>query len=58
MDPTFAPGELGIVTNLDLRAFDVIGFNSTAVPEPTTLAIFGSIFATLGLATRNRRKTT
>jgi hypothetical protein len=58
MDPTFAPGELGIVTNLDLRAFDVIGFNSTAVPEPTSLAIFGSIFATLGLAARNRRKST
>lgn len=58
MDPTFAPGELGIVTNLDLRAFDIIGFNSTAVPEPTSFAIFGAVVATLGLAPRKRRKST
>lgn len=58
MDPTFAPGELGIVTNLDLRAFDVMGFNSTAVPEPTSFAIFGTVVATMGLARRKRRKST
>lgn len=58
MDPTFAPGELGIVTNLDLRAFDVMGFNSTAIPEPTSFAIFGTVVATLGLARRKRSKST
>ena len=58
MDPTFAPGELGIVTNLDLRAFDVMGFNSTAVPEPTSMAIFLTGIATLGLARRKRPEST
>ena len=38
MDPTFARGELGIIRENDLRAFDVIGYNrasitATAVPE-------------------------
>lgn len=54
MDPTFAPGQLGVVTALDLRAFDVIGFNSSAVPEPTSIAIFASGIAMLGLARRRR----
>ncbi|MFM8571256.1 MAG: PEP-CTERM sorting domain-containing protein [Pirellula sp.] len=54
MDPTFAPGELGVVTNLDLRAFDVLGFNSTAVPEPTSIAIFGGSMVILSLARRKR----
>jgi hypothetical protein len=26
MDPTFAPGELGLISNLDRRAFDVMGW--------------------------------
>jgi hypothetical protein len=56
MDPTFAPGELGIVTNLDLRAFDIMGFNSTAVPEPTSVAIFGSGLILLGIVRRKRQK--
>lgn len=55
MDPTFASGELGIVTGLDLRAFDVIGFNSTAVPEPATLAIFSGGIALIGFARRKRK---
>ena len=55
MDPTFAPGELGIVTNLDLRAFDIMGFNSTAVPEPTSVAIFGSGLILLGIRRRKRK---
>lgn len=44
MDPTFAPGELGVITANDIQAFDVIGWNlrSTqpdpkAVPEPSSL---------------------
>ena len=54
MDPTFAPGELGVVTDLDLRAFDIIGFNSTAVPEPASIAVFASGIAVLGIARRKR----
>lgn len=38
MDPTFAPGELGVISTLDLRALDAIGFNLTAsVPEPSVV---------------------
>jgi len=55
MDPTFASGELGIVTSLDLRAFDVIGFNSTVVPEPASFAIFTSGVVLLGLSRRKRK---
>ncbi|MFM8402556.1 MAG: PEP-CTERM sorting domain-containing protein [Pirellula sp.] len=35
-----------------------MGFNSTAVPEPTSFAIFGTVVATMGLARRKRRKST
>ena len=58
MDPTFAPGELGVVTNLDLRAFDVIGFNSSAVPEPTSIAIFAGSLGMLAIARRRGKATT
>jgi hypothetical protein len=42
MDPTFANGEFGVISQTDLRAFDVIGWDrsaasfATAVPEPST----------------------
>ncbi len=49
MDPTFAPGELGVISSNDILAFDVIGY--TLVPEPGTYALFG-----LGLATLMWRK--
>ena len=58
MDPTFAPGELGVVTNLDLRSFDVIGFNSSAVPEPTSIAIFAGGLSMLAFARRRGKATT
>jgi len=58
MDPTFGPGELGVVTNLDLRAFDVIGFNSSAVPEPTSIATFAGGLGLLAIARRRRKATT
>ena len=38
LDPTFAPGELGMVTPLDVRALDVIGYDLVVVPEPTAAA--------------------
>jgi hypothetical protein len=42
MNPTFSNGQLGIVTENDLRAFDVIGWNrvnatATEVPEPSNV---------------------
>lgn len=51
MDPTFAPGELGVITTNDLRAFDAIGWNlaAAAVPEPGTvgLVFLGGVLGTL-----------
>lgn len=45
LDPTAAPaGNLNIVTELDLRAFDVIGWNrnfGAAVPEPSSIGLMG-----------------
>lgn len=62
MDPTFTNGELGVISENDLRAFDVIGWNrtsatATAVPEPSN--IIGTLmFAGFGakLALKRRRK--
>lgn len=39
MDPTLGFGELATITSLDLRAFDVIGYQVTAVPEPASLGL-------------------
>lgn len=50
MDPTARPaGNLNIVTNLDLMALDVIGWNRvSAVPEPSSMVLVAiSVFATL-----------
>ena len=58
MDPTFAPGEQGVVTDLDLQAFDVIGWDRTnATPVPFDIPqSFGGL-ALLGfIYTRYRRK--
>lgn len=41
MDPTFDYQEIGHPTALDLLAFDVIGWDTTAVPEPSTIALMG-----------------
>jgi hypothetical protein len=46
MDPTAAAGELLVITANDLRAFDAIGYNSVAVPEPSSglsLLVAGAI---------------
>ena len=51
MDPTFAPGELGVISQTDIRAFDVIGWSradaAVAVPEPANF-IGTFIFAAFG----------
>jgi hypothetical protein len=60
MDPTFAREELGVISENDLRAFDVIGWNrattATAIPEPADFAgtvIFAAFTTKMVL---NRRK--
>lgn len=48
MDPTFAPGQLGQITPLDLVGFDVIGYNlitPVPVPGPLPLAALPVAFA-------------
>jgi hypothetical protein len=53
MDPTAASGELLVMTQNDLRAFDLIGYD-IAVPEASTLVLLmvGSSLSAVG---RNRR---
>jgi hypothetical protein len=48
MDPTFSIGELGVISLLDRRGMDVIGWDPTPVPEPVGLYL--SIVAILGLS--------
>jgi len=43
MNPTAAPGVLMSFSSNDLRAFDVIGYNLTSVPEPATYTMIGLI---------------
>jgi hypothetical protein len=52
MDPTAGPGELLQITGNDVTAFDVIGWDVTAVPEPGTWAMFGLGLAAVGAFTR------
>ncbi len=49
MDPTFAPTELGVITDTDLLAFDVIGWDlnsataqAATIPEPTSLLLLST----------------
>ncbi|HSH93046.1 MAG TPA: NF038122 family metalloprotease, partial [Roseimicrobium sp.] len=60
MDPTLAPGELEIMTDNDLKALDVIGWDVATfalVPEPasTTLLAAAGVFG-LGLCRRRLRR--
>lgn len=57
LDPTAAPGETLAITETDLIAMDVIGFNrvvnNSAVPEPATALTL--LFGLAGLAMARRR---
>ncbi len=56
MDPTLSASEFGDITALDLRAFDVIGFDLiSAVPEPGSLVTLG-LLGTLVCCRRRRRR--
>lgn len=52
MDPTVDYGELMLLSNLDIKAFDVIGYNVKAVPEPASMIAL----ALGGIAVLARRK--
>ena len=57
MDPTFAAGELGVITGLDLTAFDVIGYDLAAVvpvPAPAGILRLGLGLGFLGYRRRSR----
>lgn len=51
MDPFFNLGQTLVISNLDRRAFDVIGYNM--VPEPATMAVLG--IGALALLRRRRK---
>lgn len=57
LDPTFAPGEFGDITPLDVKAFDAIGWDlasSAAIPEPGTNALIGVFI--VGMLYRRRQQ--
>ncbi len=59
MDPTVAPGELLVITENDLRAFDAIGWDrasiTTAVPEPANY-LGTVVFAAVGIGALVKRR--
>lgn len=58
MDPTFAPGELGVIRELDVRSLDVIGYDLsslTANRVPAPLPLLG-VGVALGWSRRLRRR--
>ena len=54
MDPTAAPGELLAISQNDLRAFDLIGYDIAVVPEPGSLMLL-VVGGALTLAGRRRK---
>jgi len=55
MDPTADFGEMLNIVGNDVTAFDVIGWNVSAIPEPGTWAMFGLGIAVMGAYTRRRK---
>jgi len=58
MDPTAMPtGFLNVVTDNDLLAFDVIGWDrqTSAVPEPMSILLFGTGLFGMSFARRNKK---
>jgi hypothetical protein len=55
MDPTLAYTQISSISNFDLRAMDVIGYEVTVVPLPSAVWFFaGSLLAWGGLARRSK----
>ena len=52
MDPTLGPAQLSPISNLDVQALDVIGYD---VPEPASLALLAA-GAAVTLLRRRKRK--
>ncbi len=59
MDPTVASASSSqptlVITELDLIAFDVMGYNVTAVPEPSTWLLMFAGVGAVGAVVRRRR---
>lgn len=57
MDPTLANGVVENVSRSDVRAFDLIGYDSVApVPEPGCVALVAGGVLALGIRRRSRRR--
>jgi len=57
MDPTFAYGELGVISANDILAFDVIGWDTKTadVPEPMGILLIGAGLFGMAFVRRNRK---
>lgn len=54
LDPTLAPGEIGMLTAADLLAMDLIGWD-VSVPEPASCVLLCGLFAVAATLSQRRR---